>query len=91
MFEFVLLLIVVALIGWIADLVVPGHLPFGWVGSIVVGLAGAWIGTALLGDWGPQLGGLALVNGIIGAFFFAFVVRLLLGSATGGECESAGA
>lgn len=77
----VLMLITAAFIGWIADMVVPGRLPLGWIGSIMAGLVGAWIGTAIIGEWGPTVGGLALVPGIIGAVIFAFLVRILLGSA----------
>ena len=76
----ILMLVSAALIGWIADLVVPGRLPFGWVGSILAGLVGAWLGSTLLGDWGPTFGGLALIPGILGAIVFAFVVRALLGT-----------
>lgn len=81
MLGLIFMLISAALIGWIADMVVPGRLPFGWVGSIVAGLVGAWLGSSLLGDWGPTFGGLALVPGIIGAIVFAFLVRVLMGSA----------
>ena len=76
----ILMLVSAALIGWIADLVVPGRLPYGWLGSILAGLVGAWLGSTLLGTWGPTLGGLALIPGILGAIVFAFVVRALLGS-----------
>ncbi len=77
---FIIMLIAAALIGSVADLVVPGDLPFGWVGALIAGLVGAWTGIALLGDWGSSLGGLALIPGIIGAIVLAFVVRLLLGT-----------
>lgn len=82
MIGIVVMLISAALIGWIADLVVPGRLPMGLLGAIVAGLVGAWIGGMLLGGWGPQLGGLYLIPGIIGAIIFSFVVRFLLGTAS---------
>ena len=78
MLGIILMIVSAALIGWIADLVVPGRLPFGWVGSILAGLVGAWLGSTLLGDWGPTFGRLALIPGILGAIVFAFVVRALL-------------
>jgi len=80
MLGIILMLVSAALIGWIADLVVPGRLPFGWVGSILAGMVGAWLGSTLLGAWDPTFGGLALNPGILGAIVFAFVVRALLGS-----------
>ncbi|MCX6021476.1 MAG: GlsB/YeaQ/YmgE family stress response membrane protein [Chloroflexi bacterium] len=76
--EFLLMLVVAAIVGWVADMVVPGTLPFGWVGAIVAGLVGAWLGTALLGGFGPTIGGLAIVPAIIGAIIFAFVVNFVL-------------
>ncbi|MBI4496725.1 MAG: GlsB/YeaQ/YmgE family stress response membrane protein [Chloroflexi bacterium] len=75
---FLLMLLVAAIVGWIADLIVPGRLPWGWLGAIIAGLVGAWIGTALLGAWGPEVGGLFLVPAIIGAIIFAFIVDLVL-------------
>ena len=47
---------------------------------IIGGLVGAWLGTALLGDWGPSLAGMALIPAIIGAIIVVFLVSLLLGT-----------
>lgn len=79
MLGFILMIIVAAIVGWIADLVVPGELPFGIIGSIIAGIIGAFIGSALLGNFGPQVGGIALIPAIIGAIVFAFLLRFLLG------------
>lgn len=79
MLGFILMIIVAAIVGWIADLVVPGELPFGIIGSIIAGIIGAFIGSALLGNFGPQVGGIALIPAIIGAIIFAFLLRFLLG------------
>lgn len=76
---FILMIIVAAIVGWIADLIVPGDLPFGIIGSIIAGIIGAFIGSALLGNFGPQVGGIALIPAIIGAIVFAFLLRFLLG------------
>ncbi|MDP9352977.1 MAG: GlsB/YeaQ/YmgE family stress response membrane protein [Chloroflexota bacterium] len=76
---FILMIIVAAIVGWVADLIVPGDLPFGIIGSIIAGIIGAFIGSALLGNFGPQIGGIALIPAIIGAIIFAFLLRFLLG------------
>ncbi len=76
---FILMIIVAAIVGWVADLIVPGDLPFGIIGSIIAGIIGAFIGSALLGNFGPQVGGIALIPAIIGAIIFAFLLRFLLG------------
>ena len=65
---FLLLLIVAAIIGWLADLTVPGRLPYGWIGAIIAGLVGAWIGTALLGSFGPVVAGLASAVSLVSTF-----------------------
>ncbi len=75
---FLLMLVVAAIIGWLADLIVPGRLPWGWIGAIIAGLVGAWIGHALLGDFGPVIGGLAIIPALIGAIVFAFLLELVL-------------
>lgn len=71
------MLLVAALVGWLADLIVPGNLPWGWLGAILAGLVGAWIGTALVGDFGPVLAGIPILPALLGAIIIAFVFDLL--------------
>ena len=40
-------LIMAGLVGWAADLIVPGRLPGGWFGAVLSGLIGGLIGTWL--------------------------------------------
>ena len=65
------------LIGVIAGVLTSRDLPAGWIGNIVGGLVGAWLGQSLFGSWGPQLAGMALIPSIIGAVIVVFVVSLL--------------
>jgi uncharacterized membrane protein YeaQ/YmgE (transglycosylase-associated protein family) len=68
-------LLIAALVGWLADRIVPGNLPYGWLGAIVAGLLGSWIGGALLGDVGPEIGGIALLPALLGAIILAFIIE----------------
>jgi len=77
-----ILLLVAALVGLLADTLVPGAVPFGWVGAIIVGLIGAWLGGILLGDFGPHLAGIYLIPAVIGAVIFSLLLELLLGTFT---------
>jgi uncharacterized membrane protein YeaQ/YmgE (transglycosylase-associated protein family) len=76
----VVYLIVAAIVGWIADAIVPGRLPYGWLGAITAGLLGSYLGAVLLGSIGPTVAGIPLISAIIGAIIVAFLFRLLFGS-----------
>ena len=76
---FVFMLLVAAVVGWLADMIVPGELPYGFLGTIAAGLIGSWIGGALLGPMGPEIAGIYIIPAIIGAIVFAFLLRFLLG------------
>ncbi|MGT2895231.1 GlsB/YeaQ/YmgE family stress response membrane protein [Streptococcus entericus] len=51
----------------------------GCLANILAGIAGSYVGHALLGDWGPSLAGMALVPSIIGAALVTIVVAHFLG------------
>lgn len=72
-----LMLLVAGFVGWLADRLVPGSIPYGWLGAIVAGLAGAWIGGWFLGSMGPDLFGIALVPALVGAVILAVIVNIL--------------
>ncbi|HGF7462077.1 TPA: GlsB/YeaQ/YmgE family stress response membrane protein [Enterococcus faecium] len=57
-------LIVGAIIGLIAGAITNKGGSMGWIANIVAGLVGSAIGQALLGSWGPQLAGMALIPSI---------------------------
>ena len=65
-------LIVGAIAGWLAGVIVKGY-GFGVVGNIVVGIVGAVIGGWLL----PQLG-IHIGEGIVGAIITAVIGAVLL-------------
>jgi uncharacterized membrane protein YeaQ/YmgE (transglycosylase-associated protein family) len=74
---FALTLLVAGFVGWLADRIVPGSIPYGWLGAIVAGLAGAWIGGWFLGNIGPHLFGIALIPALVGAVILAIIVNLI--------------
>lgn len=69
----IVMLFVAGIIGWIADQIVPGNLPYGWLGAIVAGLVGSWIGGLILGGFGPSLAGIAIIPALLGALLLAFI------------------
>jgi uncharacterized membrane protein YeaQ/YmgE (transglycosylase-associated protein family) len=73
-----ILLIVAAVAGAIGEMIAGGKVPGGWLGSIIVGLVGAWLGGMLI-HIGPVLGGIQVIPAIIGAALFVFVIRLFSG------------
>lgn len=74
MLHFIWVLIIGAVIGAIGSMIVGRDLPGGWIG----GLLGAWVGGNLLGNWGPNVAGMAIIPAIIGAAVVVFVISLLV-------------
>lgn len=69
-------IIVGAIAGWLAGLVVRGF-GFGLVGNIIVGIVGAFLGGWLLGTLGFAIGA-GIINTIFTAFIGAVVLLLLV-------------
>jgi uncharacterized membrane protein YeaQ/YmgE (transglycosylase-associated protein family) len=67
-----LTLLVAGLVGWAADMVVPGRLPGGWIGAVLAGLVGGFVGRILfhaigIRDLGFGLFGVELIPAFVGA------------------------
>lgn len=73
------LLVVAAIAGACGELIAGGKVPGGWIGSILAGLVGAWIGGMLI-RFGPAIGGIQVIPAIIGAALFVLILRLLVGA-----------
>lgn len=72
-------LIIGAIAGWLAGLVMKGR-GFGLLGDIIVGIIGAFLGGWLFGKLGVSFGGgLAgsLIVAFLGAVVLLFLVRLI--------------
>jgi uncharacterized membrane protein YeaQ/YmgE (transglycosylase-associated protein family) len=75
----VIWLIVGALAGWIAGLIVKGY-GLGLIGNIVVGIIGAVIAGWLLPRIGIVIGGgiiAAIINAVIGAVILLVIIGLI--------------
>ena len=70
-------LFMAGLIGALADALVPGKMPWGWLGSVIAGLAGSWLGVKLIGHFGPSLFGVPIIPAFIGAVVLAVVVSVV--------------
>jgi uncharacterized membrane protein YeaQ/YmgE (transglycosylase-associated protein family) len=78
-------LVVAGLVGWAADAIVPGRLPGGWIGAVLAGLAGGFIGQFLfsalsLPTLGLSLAGVSLVPAFVGALLIAGAAELVSNS-----------
>lgn len=75
---FIWSLIIGGLLGWIASLITGKDIPGGIFGNIIAGMIGAWVGSAILGDFGPVIGGYAIIPALIGAIILIFIVSVIL-------------
>ena len=66
-----LFLVMAGVVGWLADLIVPGKLPYGWLGAITAGVLGGWLGRLILGPMGPDLFGVHVLPALVGAIILA--------------------
>jgi uncharacterized membrane protein YeaQ/YmgE (transglycosylase-associated protein family) len=75
----IVFLIIGAVAGWLAGLIVRG-IGFGLIGNIVVGIVGAFVAGWLLPRIGISIGGGLLgdiINATIGAVILLFVIGLI--------------
>lgn len=78
MLHWICVLIVGGIIGVIAGAVTSRDMPAGWIGNIVGGLVGAWVGQSLFGHWGPMVADMAIIPAIIGAVIVVVVVSWIM-------------
>ncbi len=75
---FIWSLIIGGILGWIASLITGRDIPGGVFGNIIAGIIGAWLGTLILGQWGPVMGGFYIVPALIGAIVLILVVSFVM-------------
>lgn len=75
-------LLVGAIAGWIAGMLVPGDEGYGWIGAVIAGIVGAFVGGFLLGaitneDWTTGFNLPTIFAAIVGAIIVVFVWRAI--------------
>lgn len=75
----ILFLIVAAVCAAIGSAIVPGRIPGGFLTAMVIGVIGAWIGSLLLGSFGPAIAGVALLPCILGSALLVFLLAVISG------------
>lgn len=71
-------LIVGAIIGAIAGAITKKGQAMGWVANIIAGIVGSAIGEGILGSWGPQVAGMAIIPSLIGAVILVAIVAFVV-------------
>lgn len=79
MLSIVWTLIVGGIIGLIAGAITRRGGSMGWIANIIAGIAGSWLGEAVLGSWGWHLAGMAVFPSIIGAVVLVLIVSTCFG------------
>lgn len=70
-------LLIGAIIGAVASALTSKGLPMGWIGNIIAGLVGSWLGEMILGSWGPSVAGMAIAPSIIGAVILVLITSMI--------------
>lgn len=70
-------LLVGAIAGWIAGMIVPGDEGYGWIGAVIAGIVGALVGGFLLGaitgdDWTTGFNIGTIFAAVVGAIIVVF-------------------
>jgi len=77
------MILVLAAIGGLIDMIIPGRMPYGWIGGVIAGIVGGLLGGFLFGNFGPAITAynwtLSIIPAILGAIIFAVIVRLVMG------------
>jgi uncharacterized membrane protein YeaQ/YmgE (transglycosylase-associated protein family) len=78
------LIIVGAIAGFIASRLVPGDEGYGWIGALIAGIVGAFVGGALLGaltgsDWTTGINIPSIFAAIVGAIIVVFLWNMIAG------------
>ena|SRR5215471_2963247 len=78
--NFIIYLIIAALVGFAAEFIVGWRLPFGFIGAIIAALLGIWLMTQvviLTGVGDITLYGVPIIRALIGAIIFVALWHLI--------------
>jgi uncharacterized membrane protein YeaQ/YmgE (transglycosylase-associated protein family) len=80
------MLILLSIIGWVIDLIVPGKMPYGWLGGIVAAIIGGLLGGIIFGNFGPAASfsgwTLSFIPALLGGIILALIIRVVMGMQT---------
>ncbi len=78
--NFIVYLIVAAVVGFVAEFIVGWRLPFGFIGAIIAALVGVWLMTqvvVLTGIGDINVYGVPIVRALIGAIILVAIWHLI--------------
>jgi len=78
--NFIVYLIVAAVVGFVAEMIVGWRLPFGFIGAIIAALVGVWLMTqvvVLTGIGDINVYGVPIVRALIGAIILVAIWHLI--------------
>src|SRR5437870_6280393 len=78
--NFIIYLIVAAIVGFLAEFIVGWRLPFGFVGAIIAAIIGIWLMTQVIiitGIGDINLFGVPIIRALIGAIIFVALWHLI--------------
>ena len=74
--DLIVTLLVGLIVGAIAKFLMPGSDPGGWIMTIVLGIAGSFVGTFIAGALG-MAGPVGWIGSILGAMLLLLIYRLI--------------
>lgn len=77
---FIWTLVIGGVIGWLGGIIASRDIPGGIIGNIIAGLVGSWLGTLILGHWGPEIAGYYIIPAVIGAIILVLVLSFIFQS-----------
>ncbi|HEX9987246.1 MAG TPA: GlsB/YeaQ/YmgE family stress response membrane protein [Chloroflexia bacterium] len=81
---FIFMLVMLSILGWVIDLIIPGKMPYGWLGGIVAAIVGGLLGGFLFPQFGPSatFSGwtLSFIPALLGGIILAFIIRFIMGT-----------
>src|SRR5437868_12605949 len=78
--NFIIYLIVAAIVGLVAEYIVGWRLPFGFIGAIIAALIGIWLMTQVIiitGIGDITISGVPIIRALIGAVIFVGIWHLI--------------
>jgi uncharacterized membrane protein YeaQ/YmgE (transglycosylase-associated protein family) len=77
--NFIIYLIIAAIVGFVAEFIVGWRLPFGFIGAIIAALIGIWLMTQVIiltGFGDINVNGVPIIRALIGAIIFVALWHL---------------